>query len=148
MCGQRREEGYKAYMDESEFNTLVQRVSMTSATVQKGLMRVLLELFEYEVDAALAEHWHRKDYGMLLRGKKQDVATARARVETLQVVYQPNAVPPTPTGRIDEDGIYQKPIPYEPVSAITVQKIEKRLKDIGITVAVGLVAIFVVLISR
>ncbi|MBY5775972.1 hypothetical protein HFN59_02385 [Rhizobium leguminosarum] len=138
----------EAYMDETEFNALLQRLSMTSAPVKKGLMRAILELFEYEVDASLAEPWHRKDYGMLMRGTDQNWGTTRARVETLQVVFQPNAVAPAPTATIDEDGIYAPPTLFEPVSAVTVKKIEKRLKEIGITLAIGLVAIFVVLLSR
>ncbi|MGV4796286.1 hypothetical protein [Rhizobium sp. F40D2] len=138
----------EAYMDETEFNGLLQRLSVTSAPVKKGLMRVLLELFEYEVDASLAEPWNRKDYGMLMRGKNQDWGTARARVETLQVVYQPNAVPAAPTATIDEDGIYQPATPFEPVSGATVKKIEKHLKNIAAVTAIGLAAIFVVLVSR
>ncbi|KSV92889.1 hypothetical protein [Sinorhizobium sp. GL28] len=137
----------EAYMDEVEFNALLQRLSVTSAPVQKGLIRAILELFEYEVDASLKEPWHRRDYGMLMRGNDQDWGTTRARVETLQVVYQPNAVTPPPVATM-EDGMYQPPIPYEPVSAVTVRKIERRLRDIGITVGIGLVAVFLALISR
>ncbi|MGN8152716.1 hypothetical protein ACTJK5_10615 [Agrobacterium sp. 22094] len=135
----------EAYVDETEFNALIQRFSMTSAPIQKGLLRVLVELFEHEVDAFLAEPWHRKDYGMLLRGSNLDVANARARVETVQVVFQP-VVAYVPHHKIDEDGDYVPPTPYEPVNAATVRKIEKRLKEIGMIVTIGLFAIFAILV--
>lgn len=80
---------FEAYMDETEFNGLLQRLSMTSAPVKKGLMRAILELFEYELDASLAEPWHRKDYGMLMRGKDQDWGTTPGRVESLRSCTSP-----------------------------------------------------------
>jgi hypothetical protein len=138
----------EAYIDEVEFNALIQRLSMTAAPVLKAELRLLIELFQNEVDASLSEPWHRQDYGMLMRGSKQDIGKARARVEMLQVTYQPNSVPPKPAATIDEDGTYQQAVPFEPVNAVTVRKIEKRLKDIAAVVAVGLTAIFIVLISR
>lgn len=135
----------EAYIDEVEFNSLMQRLSVTSAPIHEGELRVVIELFQYEVEASLSDPWYRQDYGLLMRRK--DSATARARVERLTVSYQPN-VALKPKHTIDEDGTYVPPTPYEPVSAVTVRKIEKRLKDIGITLAIGLVAIFVVLVSR
>ncbi|UXT85143.1 hypothetical protein [Agrobacterium tumefaciens] len=135
----------EAYIDEVEFNSLMQRLSLMSAPIQQAELRVVIELFQSEVDASLSEPWYRQDYGFLIRSK--DFATTRARVERLSIAYQPNvAIKPKHT--IDEDGTYAPPTPYEPVSAVTLRKIEKRLKDIGITIAVGLVAIFIALISR
>lgn len=136
------------YVDEQEWGLMVQRLSQTAAPVHCAFLHADIELFQSEVENSLAEPWHRKDYGLLQRDPKSDFCTTAARADHLRVEYKPVSVPPPPTARIDEDGIYQKPIPYEPVSAITVQKIEKRLKEIGITVAIGLVAIFVVLVSR
>lgn len=138
----------EAYMDETEFNGLLQRLSMSSAPVKKGLMRAILELFEYEVDTSLAEWWHQKDYGMLIRSKDQDYGMARARLETLQVEYQPDALQPAPTAKIDEDDIYHPTTPYEPVLGAIVKKIEKHLKNIATVTAVGLAAIFVLMLLK
>ncbi|MBB4232658.1 hypothetical protein [Rhizobium mongolense] len=137
----------EGYIDEAEFNSLMQRLSMTHAPIQKAEMRVLLELFQYEVEASLSEPSFRQDYGFLMRSK-DNWGTTRARVETLQVTYQPNVVPPPPEAKIDEDGIYQPPTPFEPVSAAIVKKIEKHLKNLATVTAIGLTAIFIVLISR
>lgn len=135
----------EVYIDEVEFNSMVQRLSSTSAPLQQAEARVAIELFQYEVDASLSEPWHRQDYGFLMSTK--DSAMTRARVERLSVAFQPN-VALKPEHTIDADGTYVPPTPFEPVSAVTVRKIEKRLKEIGITLAIGLAAIFVLLVSR
>lgn len=135
----------EAYIDETEFNSLMQRLSVTSAPIQQGELRVVIELFQSKVEASLSERWYRQDYGFLMR--KKDFATTRARVERLTISFQPT-VALKPKHTIDDDGTYVPPTPFEPVSAQTIRTIEKRLKDIGMTLAIGLVAIFVVLISR
>ncbi|MBY5320158.1 hypothetical protein [Rhizobium leguminosarum] len=137
----------EGYIDETEFNSLMQRLSMTHAPIQKAEIRVLLELFQYEVEASLSEPWLRQDYGFLMRSK-DNWGTTRARVETLQLTYKPNVVPTPPEAKIDDDGIYQLPTPFEPVSAATVKKIEKHLKNIAAAVTMGFVAVVLIIAFR
>ncbi|WP_327211861.1 hypothetical protein U8Q06_12570 [Rhizobium beringeri] len=138
----------EAYIDEDEFNSLLQRLSVTSAPIANGRLQITAELFENEVDATLSEPWHPKQYGLLMKGEKTLYAWTRARADRIQIDYRPVAVPRSPTATIDEDGEYQPPTPFEPVSAAAVKKIEKHLKNIAMTVGIGLAAIFLVLISR
>ncbi|MBC2806983.1 hypothetical protein C3Y94_028030 [Rhizobium ruizarguesonis] len=138
----------EAYIDEAEFNSLLQRLSVTAAPIATGKLQLTAELFENEVDATLSEPWHPKQYGLLMKSEKTYSVWTRARADRIQIDYRPVSVPPPPEATIDEDGAYQPATPFEPVSAATVKKIEKHLKNIAITVGIGLAAIFFVLISR
>lgn len=132
----------EAYLDEAEFNALLQRLSVTAAPIARGLLQITAELFENEVDATLSEPFHPKQYGLLMKGEKTYSVWTRARVDRVQVDYRPNVVPPPPQATIDEDGIYQPAIPFEPVPAALVMKIERHLKNLvaGVTIGVAVIA--------
>ncbi|MDR6664508.1 hypothetical protein [Rhizobium sp. 1399] len=138
----------EAYIDEAEFNSLLQRLSVASAPIAKGRLQITAELFENEVDAALSEPWHPRQYGLLMKGDKALYVWTRARADRVQIDYRPLAAPPPPEATINKDGTYQPPIPFEPVSAAAVKKIEKHLKNIATVTSIGLAAIFIALLLR
>ncbi|KJS20635.1 MAG: hypothetical protein VR78_01235 [Hoeflea sp. BRH_c9] len=52
------------YIDEAEFASLMQRMSVTVAPIRKGMLTMVAELFQHEVDAGLSEPLHPHDYGL------------------------------------------------------------------------------------
>ncbi|THK37640.1 hypothetical protein EHS39_13465 [Ensifer sp. MPMI2T] len=146
----------EGYIDEAEFASLLQRMAMTSAPIRSGVLRMVAELFQHEVDASLSEPYHPHDYGMLLRGDDKTYGITRARSETVSVAYKPIMLQPEPDeydAAVDEAAapISMDNLPPDIVSKISkdmLVSIEKRLKTISTVLCFGLGIIVAVLLLR
>ncbi|WP_117195931.1 hypothetical protein [Rhizobium terrae] len=127
----------EGYIDEAEFSSLMQRMSVTAAPIRKGMLRMVAELFQNEVDASLSEPYHAHDYGLLLRGEDTTYGITRARSESVSVAYKLAIIPPEPD-RLDRlveenkksEAISMDNLPPDLVAKISkdmLVKIERRL---------------------
>lgn len=142
----------EGYIDEAEFAALLQRMSVTSAPIRKGVMRMVAELFQHEVDASLSEPYHPHDYGMLLRGEDKTYGVTRARSESVSIAYKPVMLSPAPDDLdllVDEnrklEAISMANLPPDLVAKISKDMLVKIEKRLGLlTGIVGFAAAFVI----
>lgn len=72
------------FVDESVFAGFVRDVSECSLRARSGVLGISVELFQYEVESALAESWMPQDYGFLI-DSDADSGAVKARVEMLRI---------------------------------------------------------------
>ncbi len=142
----------EGYIDEAEFSSMMQRMAVTAAPIRKGMLRMVAELFQNEVEASLSEPYYAQDYGLLLRGEDKTMAITRARSESLSVAYSLSMISPEPD-RLDElveenkkaDAISLDRLPPDLVAKISKDMLVKIEKRLGVlTGIVGFAAAFVV----
>ncbi|MDR6587407.1 hypothetical protein [Agrobacterium tumefaciens] len=142
----------EGYIDEVEFSSLMQRLSVTTAPIRKGMLRMVAELFQNEVEASLFEPYYPQDYGLLLRGEDKTYGITRARSESVSVAYKLALVPPEPD-RLDRlveenkaaEAISIDNLPPQLVAKISKDMLVKIEKRLGLlTGIVGFAAAFVV----
>ncbi len=142
----------EGYIDEAEFSSLMQRMSVTAAPIRKGMLRMVAELFQNEVEASLSEPYYAQDYGLLLRGEDKTYGITRARSESVSVAHSLSMKPPEPD-RLDELAEENKkaetismdnlpPVVLSKISKDMLVKIERRLGML--TGIVGFAAAFVI----
>lgn len=142
----------ESYVDEAEFSSLMQRLSMTAAPVRKATVRMVAELFEHEVDTSLSEPWHSKDYGLLLRGDDKTYGFTRARVEAVEVAYKPAVLASEPDyydllaeKSKSPKAVFVENPPPDVVSNISKDMLVKIERHLGVlTGIVGFAAAFVI----
>lgn len=142
----------EGYIDEAEFSSLMQRISVTAAPIKLGALRMVAELFQNEVEASLSEPYHSHDYGFLLRGDDKTYGVTRARSESLAVKYRPAMIAPEPD-HLDKlveenkkaEAISMDNLPPDLVAKISKDMLVKIEKRLGLlTGIVGFAAAFVI----
>lgn len=76
------------HMGHEAFQQLSDLITRKTSDIEAVHLSFIAELFQDEVHAALSEPWQRQEYG-LLSEKKAEWATARARVESVHIVFEP-----------------------------------------------------------
>jgi hypothetical protein len=77
----------ETYIDETEFNTLIERASRTTTSLAFGKMVAFVELFGHETDGSPTESCQRRVYGLLLRAGQETIGHTRARLESLSLSH-------------------------------------------------------------
>ncbi len=146
----------EAYIDEAQFSALIQRMSMTSAPIRKGVLRMVAELFQNEVESSLSEPWYAQDYGLLLRGEDSTYGLTRARAENISISFKPTQLAdpsdPRVAEALDEEEFAKKKsvvsindLPPELVAKISKDMLVKIERRLGVlTGIVGFAAAFVI----